>query len=442
MGLFSIKKTGKNKKNQFIKSVDSYNGNNETFVYNSYPNNQMINNQPPMNYQNNMNPNMQPNMNYNQPMNNQMNMNNQQMNNNTMINQQMEMPMNNQYSNGQVMVNSQNNISNYNNQQVNYQNNNPIIIPKKKEAEVKLNIIKPKMNRNDEQIDVLEPDVLNETLDERPVENNIQNNNNSATNVEKTIEQLNPLNNANNPIPVNPVAEVEEKEVLTDDIINAKASIFAILGMIIGMIFRPGSTIIDSIRKYKNFYKGIMITVWITVVTLILTIVVRVVTGSFYRTYNNITGAYSINFNFNNVLSIQNYLPYLVIAFLCSFVAIFIVTLIYYASSFFNSKGVTFGSYLAVSNVTIIPIILGVVVLNPVLAIISDYLAIIGIIVPAIYSLISFIIGIDYILKFNSLNAKIYYNVFNISLILFIMVLIVMGLVNFNLISMPSLFTS
>ena len=384
MAFLNIKKKNNKKNSQYIKSVDSYNGNGETFVYNSYPSNQMPN-QAPMNYQNNMN--------YNQQVPNQM-VNNQMMNN---------QPMNNQ------VVNNPNVIK----PQVNNQN-----------------VINPQSSSPNETLDILEPEVeevLTESLEELPLE--------------EEMPKLDPLNNANNPIPVNPVAPVEKKEELTEEEINAKPSFFAVIGMILGMIAKPGTTIIDSIKKYKSFFKGIMITLWLTLATLIITLVVRVVAGSFYRSYNSITGSYAINFNFNNVLSLQNYTPYLIGALVVSVVAILVMSVIYYASSFFNSKGVHFGSYLAVSNVAVIPVMLGVVVLNPILSILSDYLGIIGIIVPFIYSLISFIVGIDYILEFKNLNSRIFYNVFNLSMVLFVMVLVVVGLYNLNLISIPNLFT-
>ncbi len=398
MGFLNIKKKNSQKNGHYIKSVDSYNNNGETFVYNSYPNNQM-------NYQNNINmPNQMPN---------QQVINNQQYN---------------QYPNNQVVGN---NNPNYQNAvqptpapNVIKPNQN---IPAPNVIKPSNNVIKPQLSKAPEALDVLEPEeILTESLEELPV---------------KEEPKLDPLNNANNPIPVNPVAPEEKKEELTEEERNAKADIFAIMGMIVGMLLKPGTTIIESIKKYRDIYKGAKITLWLTLTTLILTIIVRILAGSFYRSYNSITGAYSINFNFNNVLSLQNYTSYLIIALVVSIVAILVMTVIYYASSFFNSKGVNFGSYLAVSNVTIIPLILGVVVLNPVLSIISDYLGIIALIIPAIYTLISFIIGIDYILEFKNLNTKIYYNVFNISFVLFIMVLIVVGLYNLNLITLPTLFT-
>lgn len=401
MAFLNIKKknNNKNKNGQFIKSVDSYNGNGETFVYNSYPNNQMNNNQNPMNYQNNMNQNgnyPMNNMNYNQPMNNQM--------------------VNNQVNNNQM-------------------NNNVIQpnIPKQTIKTVeKVSVIKPKLTGGEEPaIDTLEEpeEVLNETdlLEEMPVE--------------KNNEALDPLNNANNPIPVNPVAPVEEKEVLTEEEMSAKADIFAVFGMTLGMIFKPGVTVVDSVKKYKTFFKSMMITLWVTIATLLATVIVRIVAGAFYRSYNSITGAYSINVNFGNVFTLQNFLPYIIVALVCSLIAILVMTLIYYASSFFNSRGVPFGAYLAVSNVSLIPLILGVVVLYPILNILSDYLGIAALIVTFIYSLSALEIGIDYILKFNNSNTKIYYNVFNLSLVILIMVIIVSSLINFNLISPPTLFT-
>ena len=226
MAFLNIKKKTK-KNNQFIKSVDSYNGNSETFVYNSYPNNQMMNNQMGNNQiSNNQMMNNQGQMNYPNNMNY-----NQQGFNNQMPNQQYNQYPNNNNNNNQMAPNNN----------ANYQNNNIGVIKPKGNSNNNPNVIKPQTNNQpNETLDVLEPnDVLNEALEELPVE--------------QEATKLDPLNNANNPIPVNPVAEVEIKEELTEEELSAKANIWAVIGMFLGMIFKPGTTIIDSIKKYKTY---------------------------------------------------------------------------------------------------------------------------------------------------------------------------------------------
>ncbi len=256
---------------------------------------------------------------------------------------------------------------------------------------------------------------------------------------ESKINNLNPLNNANNPIPVNPIAE-SVKEVDIEEVSpNVKANIFSVIGMMFGMLLTPGTTIVKNAKKYRSFNKACFITIWITVVTLVLCLGVRILLGSFYRTYNGVTGAYTINFNISNIFSLDNYIIYLVIAFLVSGVSILVVSLVYYASSFVNSKGVPFASYLMVSNLALLPFIIGVVVLYPAANIISGYLGLLVLIFTFFYTLVSFMVGINEILTFKNINRKILYNVLNLTFVILVIFLISVFLIRMNILPMPEI---
>lgn len=251
--------------------------------------------------------------------------------------------------------------------------------------------------------------------------------------------KLDPLNNSNNPIPVNPTSDIEKVEAPELIDYNVKANVFSVIGMMLGMILTPGTTIINNVKKYRSLNKTIFITIWITIVTLVLCLVTRILLGSFFRTYNGVTGEYTLNFNISNVFSFNNYFEYLVIAFLISFVAILVVSLIYYASSFVNSKGVPFSSYLMVSNLAMLPLIIGVVILYPVGNLFSGYISLLFLIFTFLYSLVSFFVGMGEIISFKSINRKILYNVLNLTFIILIMFFIVVMLIRFNVLIMPDI---
>lgn len=252
-------------------------------------------------------------------------------------------------------------------------------------------------------------------------------------------EILDPLNNGSNPVPVNPVAAVEEVFVEEDLPTNAKANVFSVIGMIFGMIFTPGTTIIQNSKKYRSFGKAVSVTIWITIVTLLLCLAARVLTGSFYKTYSAVTGAYTLNFDLANLFRLENYLEYVVLAFIVSFVAIFVVSLIYYASSFVNSKGVPFGSYLMVSNLALLPFIIGTVVLYPVANLVSSYLGLLVCIFSFLYTLVSFLIGIGEILTFKNINRKILYNVLNLTFVILILILVIVLCIRLNILILPEI---
>ena len=279
-----------------------------------------------------------------------------------------------------------------------------------------------------------------EQLEELQVEETLETEVLEDENLEKEEQALDPLNNATNPVPVNPVAPVsqeqEEEEELSRDV---KTNILTVIGIMLKMFVAPGTTIVTNSKKYRSFMKAFIVTIWITVVTLLLCVATRVVVGAFAKTYNAITGTYSINFSFNNVLSLDNYLQYLVIALLVSFVGILILAFIYYGFSFFNSKGVQLGSYIMVSNLGMLPLIVGVVVIYPILSIISTYLGLLALIFTFLCSIVTFLTGVNNILTFKNNNSQILYNVINLSCVILLMIIICVLLIRVDILSLPEL---
>lgn len=424
MGLFSISKKNKKNNNQkFINTnmIPDPDQQPETFVY------QTIDNQN-MNMNNDYNPNFANQQNYYQ----------EQMPNNYPDNYSNQMPQNNYPEN----------YSNYN-----YPNNYP-----ENQQQVMPNVNETYPQEDNQQpIEVMEdyyPDneslqnTSNQELEGQPMVETLQqvpetNETPAEPEESEVLDEIeepkpDPLNNANNPIPVNPTAPKEEKE--TEEIFEeASVNPFVIIGIILGMILRPGTTIVNNTKKYRRAGKGIAILIWITLISLVVCIVTRLITGAFIRTFNSVTGTYSISLNFANILNFNDYPQYLLIAFFISFVAILIISVLFYATSFFNSKGVRFGSYLVIANLGMIPTIIGVVVLSPLLAIISDYLSILVILVAVIYSIICFIVGTNSILKFKNTNSQIFYNALNLSLLAIIMLgLFILG-IHANVIALPNI---
>lgn len=254
--------------------------------------------------------------------------------------------------------------------------------------------------------------------------------------LEENKVELDPLNNANNPVPVNPVAPKEEvvEEELPEDV---KANLFSAIGMMFGMFFAPGTTIIKNSKRYKSITKALTVTLWISLVSIILCMAARIVVGMFSVKYNSVTGASTVSLTFINMFDLDNYTPYLLVAFIMSFGAIAVAALVYYASSFLNSKGVHMGTYFMVSSLAMVPVIVGVLVLYPIINIFSQYAAILVFVFTFLYTLISFFIGMNEVLTFGNINRRILYNVINLSLIFMIIVIIFLLCYRLNILIPP-----
>lgn len=227
---------------------------------------------------------------------------------------------------------------------------------------------------------------------------------------ENYIKSLDPLDNANNPIPVNPVAPVEKK------VEKEKLKFGHLLKMVFGMVFHPGDVLSENSEKYGTFGNGLKLSFILTILTVLFSVGFRVVAGMFAKDYNSITGAITTSFDINNIFMLD-YVYYIITAVVISGISILIISLIYYISSFFNNKGVRFGEYLIITNLSFIPLLAGFSVLLPLGCIVNSYLgyALFG--VSIIYTLVCFISGINQALSFSSVNKKILYNSFNLSLI-------------------------
>ena len=259
---------------------------------------------------------------------------------------------------------------------------------------------------------------------------------------------LDPLNNANNPIPVNPVAtpevpKVVEEEVeeipLFDEEEEIKTNLFTVVNMMVGVIIKPGTTISTNARRYKKIFDALSITFWVSILSFVLCLAGRLVVGCFSRTENAISGASKIVLDFSRLVDTNNYIPYLLITLFIGLGTILVVALVYYLSSFIFSKGIHIGTYFAISTLSVVPVIVGFTMLYPIITIISSSVAMMALIFSIIYALIILFTGINEVLKFKNNDHRIIYNAVNMAVIFSIMLFIFNTLSYLNILDISML---
>lgn len=224
------------------------------------------------------------------------------------------------------------------------------------------------------------------------------------------INSLDPLNNNINPIPVNPVAPLENV------IIKESLCLRDIIKMIFGMLFHPVKEMELKPKKYGTMSNGLKMTIILTLINIIFSLFGRFIASFLIKDYNSVTSSYMNGIDINNILLID-YTYSIITAVVISGVFVFVFSLIYYISSFFNNKGVSLGEYLIITNLSFIPFLFGFSLLLPIGSIISKYIGYLFLILTIVYTLICFVSGINRAITFSTNNRKIIYNVFNLSLI-------------------------
>lgn len=229
------------------------------------------------------------------------------------------------------------------------------------------------------------------------------------------VPKLDPLNNANNPIPVNPVAVDVVVDDSGDD--TVKTGLFVNIGICIGLVFKPATTIVNNTKKFRNTNKAFQIFIWMFILSIVLCIASRVVLGSFTRVFSNLTGRYQLSFDMGRIFDIHNYLGWLIATVIVSGIFVLLVALVYYASSFMNSKGISFGTYLMLATLGNVPITVGLLILFPLGSLFSSYLAVILLFISFLYGFFIFIIGAINVLKFSGVDSLVIYNLMNMAII-------------------------
>ena len=217
----------------------------------------------------------------------------------------------------------------------------------------------------------------------------------------------------------NPVY-VSQEEVVVD----AKVNLFIVIGMLIKAFFKPGTSVVEAVKKYKDTKKAIKITAYITVLIILLSLGVHILTGGFKKMYDLNTGSYTTVVDFTNIWQ-QDYLSIIIGALSISCILILVVSAVYYILSFMKNKGVYLGTYIMVSNLALFPFLFTVAVLYPVGIIISYYIGFLLVLISLVFASLSFYTTISEVVPFKDANEKIFYNVFSISIVLILLILVI-----------------
>lgn len=217
----------------------------------------------------------------------------------------------------------------------------------------------------------------------------------------------------------NPVY-VEQEAPLAE----AKVNLFIVIGLLIKVLFKPGTTISEAVKKYKDLKKAVKITLYITILIVLLSLGVHVLTGGFKKVYDLNTGSYSTVVDFSNIGK-QDYLAITLNTLSISCILILVVSAVYYLLSFIRSKGIHLGTYIMLSNLALFPFLFALTVLYPLGVIVSYYVGFLLVLLALVFSSISFYTVISEIVPFENINEKIFYNVLCLSIVMILLILVI-----------------
>lgn len=232
------------------------------------------------------------------------------------------------------------------------------------------------------------------------------------------IEKKTPVISANGSVLENPIAKEEEKPL------SDKVNIIVLFRLLFGTFFRPGTTIKDKTRAYNKTKPSIKIFLSFSTLTFIAFIVSNVINGCFIKVYDINTGTYNTTLNFSNIVNLDLFSIAITGILLC-YGVIILVTAVYYCASFATNRGLTFGRYLSVISLSLLPFMLCLNILAPVVSIPSYYFGVLISIFGIIYSFIILITTLNDMITFKSTNQKIMYHTIILSIVFIIIALVV-----------------
>lgn len=232
--------------------------------------------------------------------------------------------------------------------------------------------------------------------------------------------ELDPLNNANNPIPVNPTSPKIEKK----DYSNIDLKLKDIFSNISKYIFKPSTTTNEMVENYQYIGNAVKITLIFTIISIVANLISTSVFSIISRGYNIANESYHISFNFANMFN-HDWLTLLSLSFLSSFVLIIITSIIYYLYSFVTNKKILFGKTLMTSNMSFLYLNLGLSILYPIGNILSPFIGLLLIFITLILSLLLFYSTINKTMVFNNENQSLVTHTLLIGLSFFIIICLI-----------------
>lgn len=252
-----------------------------------------------------------------------------------------------------------------------------------------------------------------------PTKENItpgQEQNKFINNIPDTLKKE-PVMGPNNKVLENPVAGEEEKPL------SDKVNIIVLIRLLFGSLTKPGTTIKEKTRAYNKVSPSVKIFLSFSTLTFISFIASNIINGCFVKVYDINTGTYNTTLNFSNIVNLDLVSIALIGILLCYGVT-FLITAIYYCASFVSNRGLTFGRYLSVITLSLLPFMICLNILAPVLSIPSYYYGVLVSIFGIIYSFIILITTLNDLITFKSTNQKIMYHTIILSLVFIVIALI------------------
>ena len=239
---------------------------------------------------------------------------------------------------------------------------------------------------------------------------------------EEAKEKFNPFAAAGEVEPefANPVY-VEEKPV--EQKVDIKVNIFSTVKLMISAIFKPVTSIPKNSKAIEDLKDSIKFLVYYLVVLIALSVGIAILTSGFVKRYDINTGLYSTYMDFGNIVNVK-FVDVIIKTVSFSLFFTLIVSFIYYITSFFRSKGIAVGTYVVLCSLALLPLYLGLFVLYPVLSIFNYFLGFFAFMIAFVFSILSLYNAIVSLLEFTSEDRKIFYNLFNIGIVIFLLILI------------------
>ncbi len=250
---------------------------------------------------------------------------------------------------------------------------------------------------------------------------------------ETTEEQPNVVTDKFNPfVPAggddkyaNPVYVEEKKEKTPEDIPDINVGPFSTFKLLFESIFKPVTKVPLNAKAIDDTADSCKLILFSTVINIILAVIAAIIAGFFAKRYDINSGLYHTYLDFGNVINVK-FVDVILISGAFTLLLTLITAIVYYLTSFFRSKGVTIGSYISLCNFALFPLYLGVFVLYPICSIISYFFGFFVFIVAIIFSLLSLYNGIVNMIEFDNENKKIFYNLFNMGIVVLLLIIILM----------------
>jgi len=214
-------------------------------------------------------------------------------------------------------------------------------------------------------------------------------------------------------------SKVEKRKYILLDIFDFKTAFVECIRLMLGVFLKPITYFKSGIEEYSDIRKTGILVLLVSIIRVFINLISSMISTIFMKEINFWTGASKLSISFVRLTNL-NYFDLIFKQFFGFIIVVAAVAGIYYVVSLIMKKTTNYFRLVAITTVSFVSFIIVSTIISTIVSYIYAPASLFLVIASFIYSMFTFIAGIDNEVKFDDSNFKVYFHAICLTIIIIV----------------------